>query len=66
MLVLAKMKKLTRLENPNSVSQMKEYLEDKGLQVNSLGKKKVQAMLQEAPDNMKELLDLGSSPPKAA
>lgn len=56
--LISEMKKLTGLENPNSVSQMKEYLEDKGLQVCSLGKKEVQAMLKEAPDNMKEILEL--------
>ena len=56
--LISEMKKLTGLENPNSVSQMKEYLEENGMPVNSLGKKEVQAMLQEAPENMKELLEL--------
>ena len=36
---------LTGLENPNSVSQLKQWLEDRGIEVNTLGKKDVAAMI---------------------
>ena len=38
---------LTGLENPNSVSQLKGWLEERGIAVNSLGKKDVAAMIRE-------------------
>lgn len=36
---------LTGLENPNSVSQLKQWLEERGIDVESLGKKDVAAMI---------------------
>ena len=36
---------LTGLENPNSVSQLKGWLEDRGIDIPSLGKKEVAAMI---------------------
>lgn len=33
------MKKLTELENPNSVQQMKQWLADNGVETDTLGKK---------------------------
>lgn len=36
---------LTGLENPNSVSQLKTWLEDRGIEVDSLGKKNVAALI---------------------
>lgn len=39
-----KMQELTALENPNSVQQMKQWLSENGLEVDSLGKKEVVAM----------------------
>ena len=38
---------LTGLENPNSVSQLKGWLEERGIEVSSLGKKDVAAMIKE-------------------
>lgn len=38
---------LTGLENPNSVSQLKGWLEERGIEVESLGKKDVAAMIKE-------------------
>lgn len=38
---------LTGLENPNSVSQLKGWLEDRGIEISSLGKKDVAAMIRE-------------------
>ena len=43
------MRQLTDLENPNSVQQMKQWLADHGLEMDSLGKKEVAALLKTAP-----------------
>ena len=54
----AKMQKKTGLENPNSVSQMKDYLIENGMEVDSLGKKDVVAMMKTAPEDLAEVLAL--------
>jgi DNA polymerase len=50
------MRKLTHLDNPNSVSQMKRWLVENGMEIDSLGKKQVQALLQDAPPPLREVL----------
>lgn len=55
-LLLAKMYDITHLDNPNSVVQMREWLVDKGLEVDSLGKKDVQELLKTAPPELAEVL----------
>ena len=50
------MKKLTALDNPNSVQQMKQWLSDNGLEVDSLGKKEVAEMLKTAPAELQKVL----------
>lgn len=52
------MKRRTGLDNPNSVSQLKDYLTDSGLEVDTLGKKDVAAMMKDAPDDLAEVLSL--------
>ena len=42
---------LTGLENPNSVSQLKTWLEERGIPVESLGKKEVAVMIQDLDKN---------------
>lgn len=54
----AAIKELTSLENPNSVSQMKDWLSGQGLQTDTLGKKAVASLLKTAPDNLREVLAL--------
>ena len=54
----AKMRKLTALENPNSVQQMKEWLTKHGLEVDSLDKKAVKELLKTAPPELAEVLEL--------
>ena len=49
---------LTALENPNSVAQMKAWLTQHGMEIESLGKKEVTAMLKDAPPDMREALIL--------
>ena len=52
------MQKKTGLENPSSVVQMKDFLAENGMEVDSLGKKDVAAMIKTAPDNLAEVLAL--------
>lgn len=54
----ARMKKLTGLDNPNSVMQLKDYLSDNGLETDSLGKKDVTALLKTVPEGIAEVLSL--------
>ena len=56
--LIDKMQELTGLENPNSVQQMKEWLANNGLEMDSLGKKKVAAVLKTAPEPLKTVLSL--------
>lgn len=52
------MKSLTALDNPNSVQQMKQWLSDNGLMVDSLGKKEVTDLLKTAPEELQKVLML--------
>ena len=54
----AAIRSLTALENPNSVSQMKDWLSDQGLQTDTLGKKAVTELLKTAPENLRDVLAL--------
>ena len=54
----AEMQDLTALDNPNSVHQMKEWLAQHGLEVDSLGKKEVQELLKTAPQGLAKVLML--------
>ncbi len=53
-----KMQELTNLDNPNSVQQMKQWLSDNGLEMDSLGKKEVAAVLKTAPEPLRTVLSL--------
>ena len=53
-----RMQKKTGLDNPNSVIQMKDYLAENGMEVESLGKKDVAAMIKTAPKDLAEVLSL--------
>ena len=56
--LMARMQKLTGLDNPNSVMQLKGYLADNGLETETLGKKDVAALLKSVPADMAEVLEL--------
>ena len=56
--LMARMQKLTGLNNPNSVMQLKGYLADNGLETETLGKKDVAALLKSVPADMAEVLEL--------
>lgn len=49
---------LTNIENPNSVMQMKEWLNNNGVEVESLGKKEVTEMIKDAPKEIVDVLEL--------
>lgn len=53
-----KMQDLTDLDNPNSVVQMKQWLADNGLEMDSLGKKEVAQAVKTAPRELAEVLTL--------
>ena len=52
------MKRMTALENPKSVQQMKQWLSDNGMETDSLGKKVVAELLKTAPPELAEVLTL--------
>ena len=56
--LMARMQKLTGLDNPNSVMQLKGYLADNGLETETLGKKDVANLLKTVPADMAEVLEL--------
>ena len=49
---------LTGLENPNSPLQLKEWLNNKGLEIDSLAKKDVESALKNTEGDIKEVLEL--------
>lgn len=56
--LMAAMQKITALENPNSVQQMKQWLADNGLETDTLGKKVVTELLKTAPPELQQVLQL--------
>ena len=56
--LLEAMKRVTSLENPNSVQQMRQWLSDNGMETESLDKKAVAELLKDAPVELQEALML--------
>jgi DNA polymerase len=57
--LMRQLQRLTGLENPNSVAQMKSWLSENGVEMESLGKKEVAALLKEdIPERVKQVLRL--------
>lgn len=52
----ALMQNMTNLDNPNSVQQMKSWLAQNGLEMDSLGKKEVEAAIKTAPQELTDVL----------
>ncbi len=61
-----KLSDITGLENPNSVQQMKNWLSESGLEMQSLGKKEVQDQLLTAPAHIREVLQLRQQTSKSS
>ena len=56
--LMSAMQRLTELDNPNSVQQMKGWLSENGLETDTLGKKAVAELLKDAPEHLAEVLKL--------
>ena len=56
--LISLMKEITELDNPNSVSQMKEWLAENGLATDTLDKKAVSNLLKTAPEMLGRALSL--------
>ncbi len=56
--LIAAMKKITELDNPNSVQQMKHWLSDNGLETDTLEKKAVAELLKTARPKLQDALAL--------
>ncbi len=56
--LIDRLQKLTEVENPNSVMQLKEWLTANGLEIDSLGKKEVTELIKTAPEGIIEVLRL--------
>ena len=56
--LMAAMRHITELDNPNSVVQMKMWLADNGLETDTLGKKAVKELLKTAPPELADALSL--------
>lgn len=56
--LMATMKDMTDLDNPNSVAQMKEWLSQKGIDAESLDKKAVIELLKTVPSDIADVLSL--------
>ncbi len=56
--LMAAMKTLTKVENPNSVAQMKVWLAEHGLETDTLGKAAVKELLKTAPEQLGQVLTL--------
>ncbi len=52
------MRSLTNIDNPNSVSQMKSWLSEQGVEAESLGKKAIAEMIKDAPEDLAQVLSL--------
>lgn len=55
--LLGRMRDITGLKNPNSVSGMKEWLADNGVETDSLDKKAVKELLENAQPNVTDALE---------
>lgn len=56
--VTARAYKLTGMENPNSLKQLKNYLNDHGIDVEKLDRKTVKKLIETSDDEVKEVLQL--------
>lgn len=64
--MLKDMQSLTGLDNPNSVSQLKNWLEDNGVYTEDLGKKTVEILTKTTNDKVKEVLSLRQKSSKSS
>lgn len=60
------LRQMTTLENPNSVSQMKAWLSEQGMETDTLGKAAVKELLKSAPKPLAKVLELRQSLAKSS
>ena len=60
------MRDITKLDNPNSVMQIKQWLSNQGLETDTLGKKVVSELLKTAPKPLGRVLELRQSLAKSS
>jgi DNA polymerase len=60
------MKEMTGLENPNSVAQLKGWLSENDVETDSLGKKNVEKLIEDAPDDVADVLRLRQQSSKSS
>ncbi len=63
---LESMRRMTGLPNPNSVSQLKNWLGGYGIEADSLDKKAVETLLEDCPEEVKPVLELRSQVAKSS
>ena len=56
--LVKKIQRLTGVENPNSVIQMKAWLLENGIETESLDKKAVKELIASSPSNIREVLEI--------
>ena len=56
--IVSRMQVITGLENPGSVQQLKTWLRENNVDIESLGKKNVKTLLDKVPQELKEVLEL--------
>lgn len=60
------LRQMTTLENPNSVSQMKAWLSEQGMETDTLGKAAVKELLKASPKPLAKVLELRQSLAKSS
>lgn len=60
------MREMTGLENPNSVTQLKGWLSENDVETDSLGKKNVEKLIEDAPDDVADVLRLRQQSSKSS
>jgi DNA polymerase len=63
---MTEMTELTGLDNPGSVQQLKGYLADNGVVTDTLGKKAVATLIDEVPDDVRQVLELRQQTAKSS
>ncbi|EAG8646517.1 hypothetical protein CDZ73_16715 [Listeria monocytogenes] len=56
--ITARLQKITGLDNPNSVIQLRDWLREEGLEVDSLDKKSVNELMKTSPQELVEVFEL--------
>lgn len=56
--ITTRLQKITGLDNPNSVIQLRDWLREKGLEVDSLDKKSVNELMKTSPQELIEVFEL--------